>query len=175
MKPSVPTWPPAERSYPPLISRPVLVGVGGLTAFVCAVAWWSFAPAPNYIVLATVMVAGWVLTWVAGALLHELGSHRWRPFQPAAGRQRGRDSRVSQLRALIRETDDPVRAEELHALLTRIVADRFATRGLDPARHPEEARALLGADLAAYLNAPHGRRDRAVRDIDQLLQRIERI
>ncbi|MEI2779281.1 MAG: hypothetical protein V9G19_25620 [Tetrasphaera sp.] len=168
-------WPPGEHSYPPLISTQVVFGVAGLTAFVCAIAWWSFAPAPNYLVLATVMIVGWVLAWIAGALVRGLTTHRWRPFRIGGGRQRGRDSRVSQLRALVRETADSDRADELHAIVTRIVADRLRTRGLDPARQPEEARALLGTDLAGYLNAPYGRRGRSPREIDQLLQRIERI
>ncbi len=169
------SWPPAPSGRVPLVSTRVGVNLALLAAGVCGIGWYSFAPAPDYLLLVAILVVGWILLWVIGNLATVAHDQTWQPYRPLAGRRRGRDSRVSQLRALIQEQDRPGSADGLHAVVAAVTRERLAARGLDPVGDREDVLALLGADLRAYLEAPPGARTRAPRDLDQYLARVERI
>ncbi|MFN8097155.1 MAG: hypothetical protein U0Q21_02525 [Dermatophilaceae bacterium] len=167
-------WPPGRPGRVPLFSPRVVVNLGLLSAGVAALTWYSFAPAPDYVLLVTIIVVGWTLLWIAANLRTAAHEQTWQPYRPLAGRRRGRDSRVSQLRSLVQESSDPARADALHDVIDAVTRDRLAARGVDPAGR-EELLALCGPDLLTYLDAPPGARRRHVRDLDQYLARIERI
>lgn len=171
----IPAWPrhTETSAIPRLTARGMthaFVGSWGLVAFF---AWWSFTPPPDFLLLTAIMAAGWTVTWVTYAVLIGTVRHHWHVYAGRVDRHRGRDSRVAALRGLIQDGDQPDSAEQLRALLDHIVTDRLRARGWDRRTHPEEVRATLGADLAAFLAGPAGRVTQ--RDLDVHLQRIERI
>ncbi|GAA1800482.1 hypothetical protein [Nostocoides veronense] len=168
----IPTWPPGPRL--PLISPALVIGLLPLGLFVMAIAWYSFAPAPNFLLLAAILIASWVLLWLVIRAIPAGHRHSWSTYQDLPRRQRGRDSRVALLRAAL-SGETPADVESLQRLLRTLVADRLRRRGLNPDRLTEEAQALLGPELLTYLQAPVGSARRSAHDIDRYLQRIERI
>lgn len=169
------SWPPLPPGRLPLLSRPIVANLAVITAVVCALSWYSFAPAPDYPVLVTIVLTAWVLMWVGANLATTASRQTWHPYRPLAGRRRGRDSRVSTLRSMLQENADPVSADDLHGVLVAVTRDRLHARGVDPHAGREERQALCGADLLAYLEAPPGARHRSLGDLGTLIARIERI
>ncbi|MFN8031591.1 MAG: hypothetical protein U0Q10_14815 [Dermatophilaceae bacterium] len=178
-----PGWLTRSRSgrLPPLLARPMLVTTAILVPFALALAWYSFAPAPDYLLLTAILLALIVLAWLGLDLALSTEAQRWKPFVARPERIRGRDARVGRLRALLTEVDrirtgsETGAADEIHAVIATIVQGRIAARGLDPAAHRADVRALLGRDLEDYLAAPPGQRHRRLSDLDHYLTRIERL
>lgn len=167
----IPTWPAGPGV--PLISFGVLRLLIPVILVALGIAWYSFTPAPNAVLFCSILVAGWVIGWVVYRLARLGTPQRWRVFRPYPPRHRGRDSRVSALRVLL---DEPRREndEELHRIISAIVSDRLSQRRVH-GQAENDPGALLGGELAAYLNAPEGMRRRPIHTIDTMLQRIERL
>lgn len=178
-----PDWLARSRSgrLPPLLSRPMLMTTAIAVPFALALAWYSFAPAPDYLLLAAILLALILLAWLGLDLAFATEAQRWKPFIDRPERTRGRDSRVGRLRALLTEVDrtstasNPSSADEIHQVITGVVTGRLTARRLDPATDRDTIRALLGRDLHDYLDAPSGRRHRRLSDLEHYLTRIERL
>lgn len=116
------------------------------------------------------VVLGVVIQWI----WQSQGATDWSTTQPEPGTPRGADTRINRLVDDIQlaAAGDPAGTRRLHALLTTLATERLRDRrGLHldgegvpevggGEHHPPErddrasARAALGADLAAYLDAP---------------------
>lgn len=171
----IPAWPRHTETsgIPRLNAKAMTQAFIGSWVLVAFIAWWSFTPAPDFLLLTAILAAGWVIAWMTYAVLIGDSRHNWRVYAGRVDKHRGRDSRVATLRGLIEDGDQPERVEQLRVLLDQIVTDRLRARGWDRHTHPEDARAILGADLAAFLT--DSTRRMTPRDLDVYLQRIERI
>jgi hypothetical protein len=124
--------------------------------------------------IATVAIGAWVLADTADAVADTAPSTAApRSAPPPEG-----DRRVKQVRTgLAYGRTDGLSRERLHASLVDIVDDRLRTaHQIDRATRPDAARALLGADLAAFVEAPEPPDTLSrPRDLDRLLTRIEQL
>ena len=87
----------------------------------------------------------------------------------------GLDPRFSRLARNLRDDREPgILATQVHATLVRIVDDRLmAHHGIDRVRDPAAAQALLGEDLARYVEEPPTARRGQIEFIHDLISRIE--
>ena len=134
-------------------------------------AWVGLRPRSLLVVVATVSCALFV------GLLSELHTRvaaiSWSAPRRQVRPRYGLDPRFSRLsQSLIENRDPDVLAAQLHATLVRVIDDRLVSHhGIDRTAQPEQAYALLGAELTAYVNTPRPRSSR--KHLHELLSRIE--
>lgn len=133
--------------------------------------WVGLRPRPVLVIVATVtcvLIGGLVSRIHAGVT-----PMSWTAPRRATRHRYGLDPRFSRLSRDLSDNRDPdALATQLHTTLVRVIDDRLAAHhGIDRTTEPEQARAVLGSDLAAYVATPGPRASR--RQLSDLLTRIE--
>lgn len=164
--------PDLDEVAPRLVLLGAAVGAVALGALTVTVGWLTNIG----LLLASVgtLVAAAVLVqW----LIQAQRRVHWGTVVTAPDARRGADSRVNTLRHTVeRAAASHERGNsDLHALLRGLAADRLEDRhAVDLESQPEQASALLGAELAAYLAQPPPRRtDPAA--LDRFVTRLEEL
>ncbi len=134
-------------------------------------AWVGLRPRPLLVVVATVSCS--LFAGLVSMLQTRVTPISWSAPRPAVRPRYGLDPRFSRLSQALRENREPdALAAQLHTTLVRVIDDRLASHhGLDRGAQPEQARALLGPELSAYVSTPYPRTSR--RHLNDLLSRIE--
>ncbi len=151
--------------------RRILYGlVWGLVAWGFT-AWVGLRPRSLLVVIVTVSCA--LFVGLMSVLLTRVTAISWSAPRRQVRPRYGLDPRFSRLSRALSENRDPdVLAAQLHATLVRVIDDRLVSHhGIDRTAAPEQAHALLGAELTAYVAAPRPRSSR--KHLHDLLSRIE--
>ncbi len=133
-------------------------------------AWVGLRPRPLLVVIAVVSCA--LFVGLLSVLLPRVTAISWSAPRRQVLPRYGLDPRFSRLsQALIENRDPDALTAQLHATLVRVIDDRLVSHhGIDRTVQPEQAYALLGAELTAYVAAP---RPGSRKHLHELLARIE--
>ena len=149
------------------------LAIGCAGAFWAFTAWVGLRPRPLLLVLS--VIAAFACVWALG----DVAADRY-VLDLAAPRRRlipryGLDARFSRLSASFRPPYDPhIVAGQAHTTLVAVVDERLLARhGIDRAKDPDRARAVMDPVLAAYVERPPGPRRHLIAYLSDMVTRIE--
>ena len=110
---------------------------------------------PQPLLLAALLFAVASVLWLANDLSEHVAPARWNTSSGTTTRQRGADVRVGVLQRALEDVAKRQDVAHLHPLLVDLVDDRLlAHHGVDRGRDPRSARAVLGDELADFVETP---------------------